>query len=554
MYTKERGEQRMTLNFVFFGPTHSGKSTMAGYLLVNKGPQLYFDLFERIKQEIKNERKPNEKKYAWVVDTSRDERKRSTEIQPKKGSSIYMHAWPLDIDIGEIIECNLIDTPGFDAYTRERIKGIFWGDIGIFVAECKDLNKDVFDAPDNSIRDYLNPLILWSKMGPKKTPRLIVALSKMDLQEFSEKEYEKAKSKIELICQGINLTNVQIVPISINFDTEIDQNIIKKSPLMNWYNGPTLFETMEDQLKEVKNTKEIKKNLLLTLNDATVNIKGLGDIVEGKILSGRINIHDDVRIIPIEKAGQIASLEGKVKSIKIQHGPKVLGADEGSLVGVALSDQTINRKRCELSTCSLYTTSLLVYDNTQVKIGNILRLRFFNQDQEIQDYHTNQSVHIIWHGRDVTARVISFDKMDEKTEVVICLEKDIAAIPLNEGNNFCFKNFILKVNQEELPKKDNEGNPKITQEIVRTTIVDFGFLEGLEFTLTEPISDTKNLLSYFINYNKKINKNKVEFFGFSSPKKIFENLSRAKRFEEKKCKGANLIYKSMIVKIKENVI
>ena len=515
---------------------------------MNKDFQKYSEVFNKIKNEIKTERKSDEKKYCWVVDTSHDERKRKSDTINKKGSSMYLHYWPFNLSKSN--ECNLIDTPGFDAYTRERIKGIFWGDIGIFVAECNDLTKDVFDDPENSIRDFLNPLILWSKMGSKKTLRLIVILSKMDRISFSEEVYEKAKNKIEKICKGINLTNIQIIPSCINVHDEVDHNIINKSPSMVWYQGPTLLEAMETQLNNIKKTKVIKKQLLLTLDSKTYNIKGIGDVVTGKILSGMIGIQDNVRIVPIERDGQIESLKGKVKSIKITHGQIAEVAEEGSHIGISLSDLTVNQKRVEISNCSLFRTSLLIHEEVKVRTGNFFKLKIF--DQDVRVFHFLESLNIIWQGRSVPARVIFIKEI--VNEIGICLETDIAAIPLTGDNHFCFTNFILKVNPESTVKENDETDSKDSHEIVRTTILDMGFVDELEFALAEPVDKTENLIKYFTNFPSKIDNDKIRFHDLHSSKCTFKNILQVKRFEDKKCEGASPILQSIEVKLKYNTI
>lgn len=523
----------MIPNFVFFGPTHSGKTTMATYILVHEDAQAN-EQFIRFKKEpaVISHQKYNQIKYTWFLDRSSQERKKSVEIhQGKSGTSVFMHPWPVRKE--DKIIYNLIDTPGMDSSVKERIRGIFWGDIGIFVAECDDVLESFFkiSSEEDTIRDYLNPLNLWSKLGKKRIPRLIIALSKMDKVNFSKEKFENAKSKLVSICNEINIPDVHIIPISIDTKEEKNHNIIDKSFEMKWYNGPTLIEVIDSQLSESQIVEDNKKQLLLTLEGTPLHKKGIGDVISGKILSGKLEVSDNVKIIPIEYNGRIESLYGKIKTLKIQRSETTKEAIEGSIISVSLTDQLINNKRVQIADYTIFGTSILVREDIRTILGNTIKLGVSPQDK--RRFHILENLHIIWLGRLIPATVISYK--DEINEVCVRLNSDIAAIPKNEKNSLCFTHFIMSIDKS----------------IVRSTIQEIGFIEALQFKLTRSDKNTINLFKYFTQYPPEINENLISFKNNLEPSQnVFDIIQRIKKFQDKKCGETFPILESIEIRLR----
>ena len=83
-------------------------------------------------------------------------------------------------------------------------------------------------------------MIYAISMGVKQ---LIVAVNKMDMITYNELQYVKVKTRIlaYLTQIGYNKKRIHCIPLSAFQNT----NISSKSDLMPWYEGKTLFETLD---------------------------------------------------------------------------------------------------------------------------------------------------------------------------------------------------------------------------------------------------------------------------------------------------------------------
>ena len=125
----------MCKNIAIFGPTHSGKSTLMGYILSQSWDAMRKKSeFNRTKKELGMDYHPD-RKYAYIVDTALDERRNMPQDKQEKrnkhkkgGGSKHIHFCKASIND---IDCAFFETPGSDQYWIEKDEGVFLGDIGI---------------------------------------------------------------------------------------------------------------------------------------------------------------------------------------------------------------------------------------------------------------------------------------------------------------------------------------------------------------------------------------------------------------------------------------
>lgn len=117
-----------------FGPTHSGKSTLMGYIHTKDMSEIeYRQQVHKIRKEISNEGLTyySDMELAYFVDTGKDERRKYVgEKVSSIGTSKRIHI--LD-DL--CADFSFIDTPGSDIVYSEQYSGQFMGDYGIYLIE-----------------------------------------------------------------------------------------------------------------------------------------------------------------------------------------------------------------------------------------------------------------------------------------------------------------------------------------------------------------------------------------------------------------------------------
>ena len=186
----------MERNIVIFGPAKAGKSTLLGYIYANRTQGFNLEKADSDNRKKLGDNYEETSKYSYIFDTLPDEVLRGHG----RGTTRTMKMKKVRINDCEMI---LIDTPGAEHHYRERVKGMYYGEIGVFMVELLDLTRfGLLDQTnENAIKEFFTPLCLWYGFKDKRR-KTIVAISKMDTgpNPFSKKEFNKATKIIKNDC------------------------------------------------------------------------------------------------------------------------------------------------------------------------------------------------------------------------------------------------------------------------------------------------------------------------------------------------------------------
>jgi elongation factor 1-alpha len=297
--------QKPHLNLIIIGHVDHGKSTMTGHILYRLG---YFD--EKTMKEIEEQAKKMGKesfRFAWLLDRMKEERERGLTI-----SLSYMRFETKKYFF------TIIDAPGHRDFVKNMITGASQADAAILVVSAR---KGEFEAGMSAEGQTREHALLARTMGINQ---LIVAVNKMDATEppYSEKRY---KEVVEILSKflksiGYDVSKIPFIPIS----AWTGENLIERSPLTPWYNGPTLVESLD--LLEIP-PKPIEKPLRLPVQDV-YSISGVGTVAVGRVETGVLKTGDRVAITP-------PGLVAEVKSIETHH-VRIEKAEPGDNIGVNL--------------------------------------------------------------------------------------------------------------------------------------------------------------------------------------------------------------------------
>jgi len=265
------------VNLVFIGHVDHGKSTTVGRLLYDSGT-----LSEQEYRKIEAEAKAMGKAtfaFAYVMDKLKEERQRGVTIDVAYKKLI-----------GKTNDFTIIDAPGHKDFVKNMITGTSQADAAVLVISVKEGIQ-----PQTREHAFLSQV-----MGLKQ---LIIACNKMDEVDFSQDKYNALKTEATklLTSIGFKLENITFVPIS----AWKGDNIVKKSENLKWFNGPTLFEAL-DNIKAP--APPIDKPLRLPIQDV-YNIKGVGTVPVGRVETGILKPNDKIIIMPSGKTGEVKSVE-----------------------------------------------------------------------------------------------------------------------------------------------------------------------------------------------------------------------------------------------------
>jgi len=292
------------MNLVVVGHVDNGKSTIVGHLLVDMGviDQRTIDAFAK---ESEATGKGDTFKYAWVLDSIKDERERGITIDlafQKFETAKYFYT--------------LIDAPGHRDFIKNMITGASEADVAILVVSTKSGETEAATDPGGQAREHA---FLSRTLG---VGQITVALNKMDDSNYSEARYKEVKETVEKMLRlvGYNTTKINFIPVS----GWKGDNLVKKSENMPWYKGPTLSEAL-DMFEPPE--KPTGKPLRIPIQDV-YTITGVGTVPVGRVETGVLRANEKVIVMP-------SGVTGEVKSIETHH-TQMESAEAGDNIGFNL--------------------------------------------------------------------------------------------------------------------------------------------------------------------------------------------------------------------------
>jgi elongation factor 1-alpha len=271
------------------GHVDCGKSTTTGHLIYFLGGIDKRSL-ERYEKEAAEMGKGSFK-YAWVLDKLKAERER--------GITIDITLWKFETPRYQI---TVIDAPGHRDFIKNMITGTSQADVALLVV---DASRGSFEAGISKEGQTREHALLAHTLGVKQ---VIVGVNKMDdwTVAYSEERFEEIRKEVSAFLKslGYKPSKIPFVPIS----GWVGDNMIDKSSNMNWYEGPTLLEAL-DQVTPPKRPTD--KPLRVPLQDV-YKISGIGTVPVGRVETGVMLPGQHILFAP-------SRIETDVKSIEMHH-------------------------------------------------------------------------------------------------------------------------------------------------------------------------------------------------------------------------------------------
>ncbi len=216
----------------------------------------------------------------------------------------------------------IADTPGHVEYTRNMVTGSSTAQVAIILIDAR---KGVLEQ---TYRHYfINQLL--------QVQHIIVAINKMDLVDYDEEIFLDIKKTFEdLRMRSDSSQDISYIPIcALNGD-----NVVDRSSTMQWYQGETLLEYLENiQYEEQENT-EMRFPIQTVIRPKKQDFHDFRGYA-GKVYSGSIAVGDQVSVLP-------SMTQTVVKSIE-HFDRKYQSASKGSSVVITLEDD-VNVSRGDL--------------------------------------------------------------------------------------------------------------------------------------------------------------------------------------------------------------
>jgi len=371
--------EKQHVSIVICGHVDAGKSTTTGRLIFELG-----GIPEREMQKLRDEAKVLGKEsfaFAFYMDKSKEERARGVTIACTT-KEFYTKSYHYTI----------IDAPGHRDFIKNMISGASQADVALLMVPA-DGNFTAAIARGNhkagevqgQTRQHAR---LINLLGCKQ---LIVGINKMDCDtaKYSIERYNEIKDEMASMLVKVGWKKefvkncVPFMPIS----GWVGDNLLKLSDKMAWWKGvtvksqkkpvkiETLYDCLEDMVKIPK--RPLKKPLRMPVS-GIYKIKGVGDVITGRVEQGKVEPGNECAFLPTHTASKPCL--GKIFSVEMHH-KSVPMAGPGDNVGLnvkglskenmpRVGDVMIVKTDTTLKACASFTAQVQVLDHPgELKVG-----------------------------------------------------------------------------------------------------------------------------------------------------------------------------------------
>lgn len=321
------------LSVVICGHVDSGKSTTTGRLLFELG-----GIPEREMQKLKDEAGRLGKSsfaFAFYMDRQKDERERGVTISCTT-KEFFTEKWHYTI----------IDAPGHRDFIKNMISGAAQADVALLMVPADGNFTTAIQKGDHKAGEIQGQTRqharLLNLLGVKQ---LIIGINKMDSDIAGYKEARYVEIRDEMVNmlgrvgwkKDFIAGSVPVLPIS----GWIGDNLLTKSEKMAWWKGVDItnnagaklhIDTLLDALNDMACLPSRKQDSPMRVPISGIyKIKGVGDVVAGRVEQGTVEANKEVVFLPTHTAANACA--GKVFTVEMHH-KRVDKAVTGDNVGM----------------------------------------------------------------------------------------------------------------------------------------------------------------------------------------------------------------------------
>ena len=262
------------LRFITCGSVDDGKSTLIGRMLFEA--QLIFE--DQVTSLQKDSKKMGtqggEIDFALLVDGLAAER--------EQGITIDVAYRFFNTDRRKFI---VADTPGHEQYTRNMVTGASTADVAIILV----------DASQGILTQTRRHSFITSLLGIE---HVVLAVNKMDLVNYEAERFDAICQDYNRLREHFSFKSITPIPLS----ALKGDNVIERSSVMEWYQGPTLLGFLETVDIRARLTEHPFRMPVQWVNRPSADFRGFS----GTVVAGGIQLGDSVRALP---SGQVATVE-----------------------------------------------------------------------------------------------------------------------------------------------------------------------------------------------------------------------------------------------------
>lgn len=187
----------------------------------------------------------------------------------------------------------IADTPGHIQYTRNMVTGTSTAQLAIVLV----------DARHGLLEQSRRHAFLASLLGIQ---HVVLAVNKMDLVGWEQERFDKIRDDFHEFAARLDIHDVTAIPLS----ALKGDNVVTKSDLTPWYEGPSLLNHLEEvYIAGDRNLVDVRFPVQYVIRPQTRDHHDHRSYA-GTVASGVMRVGDDVVVLPAGKTSRIGAIQG----------------------------------------------------------------------------------------------------------------------------------------------------------------------------------------------------------------------------------------------------
>ncbi|MDQ1025519.1 sulfate adenylyltransferase subunit 1 [Streptomyces umbrinus] len=278
-----------TLRFATAGSVDDGKSTLVGRLL-HDSKSVLTDQLEAV-ERVSQSRGQDTPDLALLTDGLRAEREQGITIDV--AYRYFATARRRFI---------LADTPGHVQYTRNMVTGASTAELAIILVDARN------GVVEQTRRHAAIAALL-------RVPHIVLAVNKMDLVGYEEKEFERIVEDFAGHAAELDLPGFTPIPVS----ALAGDNVVDRSTRMDWYECPALLRHLESvPVGGDRSGEPARFPVQYVIRHAEIRYYA------GQLVSGSLRVGDRVTVHPSGETSAITGIDVLGEDAREAYAPQSL--------------------------------------------------------------------------------------------------------------------------------------------------------------------------------------------------------------------------------------
>jgi bifunctional enzyme CysN/CysC len=186
----------------------------------------------------------------------------------------------------------IADTPGHIQYTRNMVTGASTADLAIILVDARK------GLVEQSRRHAFIATLL-------RVPHLVLAVNKMDLVDYDQTVFEAIADEFAEFAVKLDVPDLTAIPIS----ALKGDNIVSRSAIMPWYEGPSLLHHLEHvHVASDRNLIDVRFPVQYVIRPQSASQPDYRGYA-GTVASGVMKPGDEVMVLPSGFTTRIAAID-----------------------------------------------------------------------------------------------------------------------------------------------------------------------------------------------------------------------------------------------------